>query len=310
MRHLVITGGAGFLGSHLVDALLARDCRVTVLDNLITGSIDNISHNLDDPDFAFVEHDITKKWPALDRADAVMHLASPASPADYRKLAIETMEAGAIGTQLCLELAREHGAVFMLASTSEVYGDPLVHPQSEDYWGNVNPIGPRAVYDEAKRFAEAMTTAYRDCRGVSTRIARIFNTYGPRMRFDDGRVVPTLIHQALMGKPLTVFGDGSQTRSFCYVSDLVEGINKLLLSEFTDPMNLGSPEEIAILELAHVIGRLTGSSSEIEFLPLPAEDPARRRPDISRAKRVLGWEPRVKLEDGLRGTFAYFESRL
>ena len=310
MRHVVITGGAGFLGSHLVDALLAGGCRVTVLDNLVTGSIDNIAHNLDNPNFAFVEHDVTKKWPALERIDAVMHLASPASPAEYRRLAIETMEAGAIGTQLCLELAREHGAVLTLASTSEVYGDPLVHPQSEDYWGNVNPVGPRSVYDEAKRFAEALTTAYRDHRGVSTRIARIFNTYGPRMRFDDGRAVPTLIHQALTGQPLTVFGDGSQTRSFCYVSDLVEGINKLMLSDFTEPVNLGKPEEITVLEFAHTIQRLTGSSSEIEFRPLPTEDPTRRRPDISRAKRVLGWEPRVKLEDGLRETLAYLKSRL
>lgn len=309
MNSVVITGGAGFLGSHLADALLAAGCRVTVLDNLATGSIDNIAHNLNNSNLAFVEHDITKRWPALDRVDAVLHLASPASPVDYRKLAIQTMEAGSIGTQLGLELARERGAVFLLASTSEVYGDPLVHPQSEDYWGNVNPVGPRAVYDEAKRFAEAMTAAYRDHRGVSTRIARIFNTYGPRMRLEDGRIVPTLINQALTGRSLTVFGDGSQTRSFCYVSDLVDGIIKLMQSDFMEPVNLGNPEEISVLDFARTIKRLTGSSSEIEFGPLPADDPTRRRPDISRAKRVLGWEPRVSLDEGLRQTLAYFESK-
>lgn len=305
----VVTGAAGFIGSHVCDRLVAEGHEVLGIDNLLTGSRDNISHLEGHPRFRFLVHDVCEPLEIEPPVDGVLHLASPASPKDYLRHPIETLDAGSIGTRRMLELARRHGARFLLSSTSECYGDPLVHPQPESYWGNVNPVGPRSCYDEAKRFAEALTMAYRRVYGLRTSIARIFNTYGPRMKLDDGRVVPTFLDQALRGAPLTVYGDGSQTRSFCYVSDLVEGLWRLLLSDEAGPVNLGNPVELTVLEFAQRILELTGSSSRIEFLPLPEDDPKRRQPDITKARQVLGWEPRVTLEQGLRETIAWFRRR-
>ena len=310
MEHMLVTGGAGFLGSHLCDLLLSHGYRVTAIDNLITGCIDNIAHNLTNPDFEFIEQNITNPLRLDTKVDGIFHLASPASPVDYQHLPIDTLSVGSLGTHRALELARLHGARFLLASTSEIYGDPLVHPQREDYWGNVNPIGPRSVYDEAKRFAEALTMAYYVQYQLQTRIARIFNTYGPRMRLDDGRVVPTLIHQALTDEPLTVYGDGSQTRSFCYVSDEIEGIYRLFESDCSDPVNIGSPAEFTILEFAEQIKKLTGTNSDITFQPLPKDDPRRRRPDITKASNLLECEPRIDMEEGLSRTIEYIRSRM
>ncbi len=309
-RHALVTGGAGFLGSHLCDRLLAEGWRVTAMDNLITGDTANIAHHAGDADFRFVHYDVTNYLFLPEKVDFVFHFASPASPVDYLQLPIQTLKVGSLGTHKALGLARAHGASFLLASTSEVYGDPLEHPQREDYRGNVNPVGPRGVYDEAKRFAEAMTMAYHRYHGLDTRIVRIFNTYGPRMRLNDGRVVPAFVSQALRGEPMTVFGDGSQTRSFCYVSDLIEGIYRLALSGEHEPVNIGNPAEMTILAFAEVIRRVTGTSSEIVFRELPEDDPKVRRPDISRARELLGWEPRVGLEEGIRETIAYFRGRV
>ncbi len=303
---VLVTGGAGFLGSHLCERLLAEGHKVVAMDNLLTGNLRNIAHLSGDPRFRFVRHDVTQFIAVEGALDAVLHFASPASPIDYLLLPIQTLKVGSLGTHNALGLAMAKSARFLLASTSEVYGDPLVHPQPETYWGNVNPIGPRGVYDEAKRFAEAMTMAYRRAHGVDTRIVRIFNTYGERMRPRDGRVVPALISQALAGEPMTVFGDGSQTRSFCYVSDLIEGIYRLLLSGEPDPVNIGNPSELSVLDFARTIRRLTGTRSEIVFKPLPEDDPKVRQPDISRARTLLGWEPKVKLEEGLSRTIEYF----
>ncbi|PWH15053.1 MAG: NAD-dependent dehydratase [Ardenticatenia bacterium] len=311
---ILITGGAGFLGSHLCDYLLARGHEVICMDNLITGSTANIAHLAGHERFLFIKHDVTNYIFVEGHLDAVLHFASPASPIDYLEYPIQTLKVGALGTHKALGLAKDKKARFLLASTSEVYGDPLVHPQREDYWGNVNPIGPRGVYDEAKRFAEAMTMAYHRAHGVDTRIARIFNTYGPRMRLNDGRVVPNFVAQALRGEPLTVFGDGSQTRSFCYVSDLIEGIYRLLESNVTEPVNLGNPDEMSILEFAHKIIALSGSRSPIVFVqPEDArvrDDPKVRRPDITRARTLLGWQPQVSLEEGLRRTIEWFRTRI
>jgi dTDP-glucose 4,6-dehydratase len=303
---VLVTGAAGFLGSHLSDRLLNEGHAVVAMDNFVTGNPRNIAHLEGDRRFHFVEHDVTKFISVEGDIDAVLHFASPASPIDYLELPIQTLKVGSLGTHNALGLALAKGARFLLASTSEVYGDPLVHPQPETYWGNVNPIGPRGVYDEAKRFAEAMTMAYHRAHGVQTRIVRIFNTYGERMRLRDGRVVPALIGQALAGDPMTVFGDGSQTRSFCYVSDLIDGIYRLLLSEETAPVNIGNPAELTVLEFARTIRRLTGTSSEIVFRPLPVDDPKVRQPDITRAQTRLGWEPKVPLEEGLLRTIEYF----
>jgi dTDP-glucose 4,6-dehydratase len=303
---VLVTGGAGFLGSHLCERLLAEGHEVLAMDNLLTGSLRNIAHLSGEPRFRFVRHDVTRFIAVEGPVDAVLHFASPASPIDYLLLPIQTLKVGSLGTHNALGLAMTKSARFLLASTSEVYGDPLVHPQPESYWGNVNPIGPRGVYDEAKRFAEAMTMAYHRAHGVDTRIVRIFNTYGERMRPRDGRVVPALICQALAGEPMTVFGDGSQTRSFCYVSDLIEGIYRLLLSSEPDPVNIGNPSELSVLQFAHTIRKLTGTRSEIVFKPLPEDDPKVRQPDISRARALLGWEPKVKLEEGLSRTIEYF----
>jgi len=304
----LVTGGAGFLGSHLCDRLLAAGHEVIAVDNFLTGNPHNIAHLAGEARFRFMKQDVTEFLSVDGRLDAVLHFASPASPIDYLELPIQTLKVGSLGTHKSLGLAKEKQALFLLASTSEVYGDPLVHPQPETYWGNVNPIGPRGVYDEAKRFAEAMTMAYHRAHGVETRIARIFNTYGERMRPRDGRVVPALIGQALAGEPMTVFGDGSQTRSFCYVSDLIEGIYALLLSDESGPVNIGNPAELSVLEFARVIQRLTKTSSEIVFAPLPEDDPKVRQPDITRARAKLGWEPKVGLEEGLSRTIAYFRS--
>ena len=303
---VLVTGGAGFLGSHLCDRLLAEGHEVIAMDNLLTGNLRNIAHLSQEPRFRFVNHNVTQFIAVEGPLDAVLHFASPASPIDYLLLPIQTLKVGALGTHNALGLAMAKKARLLLASTSEVYGDPLVHPQPETYWGNVNPIGPRGVYDEAKRFAEAITMAYRRSHGVDTRIVRIFNTYGERMRPRDGRVVPALIGQALAGEPMTVFGDGSQTRSFCYVSDLIEGIYRLLLSDEPDPVNIGNPSELSVLEFARTIKNLTGTSSEIVFKPLPVDDPKIRQPDITRARKILGWEPKVKLEEGLSRTIDYF----
>ncbi len=303
---VLVTGGAGFLGSHLCDRLLAEGHEVIAMDNLITGNLRNIAHLSAEPRFRFVHHDVSQFIGVEGALDAVLHFASPASPIDYLELPIQTLKVGSLGTHNALGLAMAKKARFLLASTSEVYGDPLVHPQPETYWGNVNPIGPRGVYDEAKRFAEAITMAYRRAKGVDTRIVRIFNTYGERMRPSDGRVVPALICQALAGEPMTVFGDGLQTRSFCYVSDLIEGIYRLFLSSETDPVNIGNPSELSVLDFARTIRRLTETRSEIVFKPLPVDDPRVRQPEISRARRLLGWEPNVKLEEGLSKTIEYF----
>jgi len=302
---VLVTGGAGFIGSHLCDFLLARGCEVVCMDSLVTGTLGNIAH-LRDPRFLFVKHDVTN-FIVIDGAlDYVLHFASPASPIDYLELPIQTLKVGALGTHKALGLAKARGAKFLLASTSEVYGDPLVHPQREDYWGNVNPVGPRGVYDEAKRFAEAMTMAYHRVHGVDTRIVRIFNSYGQRMRLTDGRAIPTFIRQALAGEPLSVYGDGSQTRSFTYISDLVDGIWKLMQSPVNDPVNIGNPREMTLLELAKHILRVSGSRSEITFAPLPTDDPKVRQPDIGRARGLLGWEPTVEVEEGLRRTIEWY----
>jgi dTDP-glucose 4,6-dehydratase len=307
MRALV-TGGAGFLGSHLCDLLIREGHKVVAMDNFITGNPDNFQHLIGNPGFRFVQHDVTEFTYVAGPLDAVIHFASPASPIDYLELPIQTLKVGALGTHKALGLAKAKGARFLLASSSEVYGDPLVHPQEESYWGNVNPIGPRGVYDEAKRFGEALAMAYHRTHGVETRIARIFNTFGPRMRARDGRVVPTFIVQALKNEPLTVFGDGTQTRSFCYVSDLVDGIYRLLLSDETHPVNLGNPAEMTIAEFAEEILEITGSSSRIEYRDLPQDDPKVRQPDILRARTILGWEPKVGLREGLERTIDHFRS--
>jgi dTDP-glucose 4,6-dehydratase len=306
----VVTGGAGFLGSHLSDRLLAEGFRVIAIDNLITGNTDNIEHLAGNPDFKFIRHNVSEYIFVPGPVDYVFHFASPASPIDYLEHPIPTLKVGALGSHNTLGLAKDKGATFLLASTSECYGDPLVHPQSEDYWGHVNPIGPRGVYDEAKRFAEAMTMAYHRFHKMDTKIVRIFNTYGPRMRLRDGRVVPAFISQALNNEPLTVFGDGSQTRSFCYVSDLIDGIFRLALSDFHEPVNIGNPAEMTILDFAQKILALTGSSAQIVFKPLPVDDPRVRQPDISRAKRLLGWQPKVDFESGVRETIGYFKEKL
>jgi dTDP-glucose 4,6-dehydratase len=306
--HILVTGGAGFIGSHLCDRLLAAGHEVIAMDNLITGSTDNIAHLAGNRQFKFIHHDVTDYMYVPGEVDAVMHLASPASPVDFDRIPIQILKVGSLGTHNALGLAWNKGARFLLASTSEVYGDPLVHPQPESYWGNVNPIGVRGVYDEAKRFAEAITMAYHRIHGVDTRIIRIFNTYGPRMRLDDGRVVPSFIGQALAGKPLTVFGDGSQTRSFCYVSDLVEGMVRLLESAENDPVNVGNPQEVTILQFAETVNRLTDNPAGIVFKPLPADDPKQRRPDIMRARQILDWAPQVSMEEGLARTIEYFSA--
>ncbi len=305
----VVTGGAGFLGSHLCEKLLAEGMEVICIDNLLTGSLSNVEHLFGRPGFIFLRYDVTNYLHVPGDVDFVLHFASPASPIDYLELPIQTLKVGSLGTHKALGLAKAKGARFLLASTSEVYGDPLVHPQPESYWGNVNPVGPRGVYDEAKRFAEAMTMAYHRVHHLSTRIVRIFNTYGPRMRVNDGRVVPAFISQALAGQPLTVFGDGSQTRSFCFVDDLIEGIVRVLLGEVSDPVNVGNPNEMSILHFAETILRLTNSPSRIEFRPLPDDDPKVRQPDITLAYTRLGWRPRVPLEEGLRRTIAHFAGR-
>jgi dTDP-glucose 4,6-dehydratase len=306
----LVTGGAGFLGSHLCDRLIKEGHEVICMDNLSTGSMDNISHLLGNNLFRFIHYNVTEYIYVEGPLDNVVHLASPASPIDYLEMPIQTLKVGSLGTHKALGLAKEKKARFLIASTSEVYGDPLVHPQPESYYGNVNPIGPRGVYDEAKRFAEALTMAYHRYHGVATRIARIFNTYGPRMRLNDGRVVPTMLGQALKGEDLTVFGDGTQTRSFCYVSDLMEGIYRLLLSDEFNPINIGNPKEMCVLEFAHLVLSITGSNSKIVFKPLPQDDPRVRQPDISKSKEVLQWEPRVSLEEGLRETIVYFKKKL
>ncbi len=304
---VLITGGAGFLGSHLCDYLLAKGHQVIALDNLITGKVDNIAHLAGNEHFQFIRQDVTEYLYLKGKIDYILHFASPASPLDYQKYPIQTLKVGSLGTHKALGLAREKRAKFLLASTSEVYGDPQVSPQKEDYWGNVNSLGPRGMYDEAKRFAEALTMAYHRYHKIDTKIARIFNTHGPRMRKDDGRVVPTFINQALKGEPLTVFGDGSQTRSFCYVSDLVEGIYRLMVSEINDPVNLGSPDEMSILDFARLVLEITCSQSKISYKRLPENDPRVRRPDISRARKYLKWQPKVELREGLAKTLAWFE---
>jgi dTDP-glucose 4,6-dehydratase len=310
MQRVLITGGAGFIGSHLCERFLAEGSEVICMDNLLTGSADNVAHLFSDRRFTFIQQDVTNYVYVKGALDAILHFASPASPVDYLELPIQTLKVGSLGTHKALGLAKEKGARLLLASTSEVYGDPLVHPQSEDYWGNVNPIGPRGVYDEAKRFAEAITMAYHRTHGVQTRIVRIFNTYGPRMRLNDGRVVPNFIAQALRDEPITVYGDGSQTRSFCYVSDLVDGIVRLLRSDYAQPVNCGNPMEVTILEFAERIKVLTQSRSPIVFKPLPVDDPKVRQPDIARARTLLGWEPQIGLDDGLRRTIEYFRNRV
>ena len=304
----VVTGGAGFLGSHLCDKLLSEGFKVICVDNLITGNTNNIAHLIYNDDFKFVKHDVTNYIYLPGRIDYILHFASPASPIDYLKLPIQTLKVGSLGTHKALGLAKEKKARFLLASTSEVYGDPSIHPQSEDYWGNVNPIGPRGVYDEAKRFAEAMTMAYQRYHGVETRIVRIFNTYGPRMRLDDGRALPAFVGQALRGEDLTVFGDGSQTRSFCFVSDLVEGIFKLLMSNEKEPVNIGNPAEITIKQFAEEVLSLINTKSKIIYKDLPEDDPKIRQPDITKAKTRLGWEPEVDRKEGLKITIDYFKS--
>ena len=306
----VVTGGAGFLGSHLTDLLLSRGHRVICLDNLITGNLDNIAHLRSRTDYEFIHHNVTEYIDIPGKVDYIWHFASPASPIDYLELPIQTLKVGAMGTHKALGLARAKKARLLLASTSECYGDPLIHPQVETYWGNVNPIGPRGVYDEAKRFAEAMTMAYHRYHGVETRIVRIFNTYGPRMRPKDGRVVPAFISEALKGEPITVFGDGKQTRSFCYVSDLIEGITRLMMSDYAEPVNIGNPREMTVLDFAHEIQRLCGSTVPIVHKPLPVDDPKVRQPNIGLARKLLNWEPQMDLAAGLQLTIDYFKSML
>ncbi|MBV8518732.1 MAG: SDR family oxidoreductase [Acidobacteria bacterium] len=306
MPRALITGGAGFLGSHLCELFLSRGHEVVCMDNFLTGNPANIKHLFGHDGFTFIKQDVTNYIHIDGPLDYVLHFASPASPIDYLEKPIQTLKVGSLGTHKTLGVAKDKGARYLLASTSEVYGDPLIHPQKEDYWGNVNPVGPRGVYDEAKRFAEAMTMAYQRFHGVQTRIVRIFNTYGPRMRVEDGRVVPAFISQSLRNEPLTVFGDGSQTRSFCYVSDLVEGIYRLLMSDEPLPTNIGNPSEMTVLQFAQEIKRLTGTDAPIEFRPLPEDDPKIRRPDITKARQLLGWEPQVPLEEGLQKTIDYF----
>lgn len=309
-KRILITGGAGFLGSHLCDRYLSEGYEVICMDNLITGSADNIAHLIGNDDFTFIKHDVTNYIHVGGELDLILHFASPASPIDYLEMPIQTLKVGSLGTHKALGLAKAKNARFLLASTSEVYGDPQIHPQKEDYWGNVNPIGDRGVYDEAKRFAEAMTMAYHRYHGVDTRIVRIFNTYGSRMRLHDGRALPTFMRQALSGNPLTVYGDGSQTRSFTYVDDLIEGIWRLSQSDYTEPVNIGNPQEITILEFAKEIIELTGSKSDIVFEELPKDDPQVRQPDISRAKAVLDWEPKYDRKKGLLKTLDYFKEKV
>jgi dTDP-glucose 4,6-dehydratase len=309
MPRALVTGAAGFIGSHLTEHLLAQGFSVIGMDNLATGDVANVEH-LVGRDFVFVKHDVTNYIAVVGPLDYIFHFASPASPIDYLKLPIQTLKVGSLGTHNCLGLARAKGARFLLASTSETYGDPLVHPQREDYWGNVNPIGPRGVYDEAKRFAEAITMAYHRAHGIPTRIVRIFNTYGPRMRVEDGRAIPAFLSQALREEDVTVFGDGSQTRSLCYVSDLVDGIYRLMMSGFSDPVNIGNPAELTMRQLAETIVAITASRSRIVERPLPVDDPKRRQPDITRARTILGWEPRVPLDEGLPRTIEYFRRKL
>ena len=309
----IVTGGAGFLGSHLSDLLIARGHSVVAIDNLVTGSTDNIAHLAGNPDFKFIKQDVTEFLYLAGKVDYVWHFASPASPIDYLELPIQTLKVGSLGTHKALGLAKAKGARFLITSTSEIYGDPLIHPQPESYWGNVNTIGPRGCYDESKRFAEALVMAYHRQHGIPTRIVRIFNTYGPRMRLNDGRVVPAFISQALAGKPVTLFGDGKQTRSFCYYSDLIEGIYRLMINDGPDahlPTNIGNPHEMTMLEFAEEIIKATGSKSKIVHRPLPQDDPKQRRPDISRAKKLLKWEPQVPLAKGLESTIAYFRTKV
>jgi dTDP-glucose 4,6-dehydratase len=306
MERVVVTGGAGFLGSHLCAHLVGRGIEVVALDNLVTGSLDNLAHLMGNPAFSLREQDVTEYLDVEGPVDAVLHFASPASPIDYALLPIQTIKVGTLGTHRALGLAKAKGARFLLASTSEVYGDPEVHPQPETYWGHVNPVGPRSIYDEAKRAAEAFTMAYHNHHGLDTRIVRIFNTYGPRMRRRDGRAVPAFLSQALAAEPITVFGDGSQTRSLCYVDDLIDGIDRLLASDYPLPVNIGNPSEITMLELARMVRELCGSASEIVFEPLPVDDPRRRRPDITLARELLAWEPRVPLKEGLARTIAWW----
>lgn len=307
-QRVLITGAAGFLGSHLCDRFIKEGFDVVGMDNLITGDLKNIEHLFKLKEFEFYHHDITKFIHVPGNLDYILHFASPASPIDYLKIPIQTLKVGALGTHNCLGLAKAKGARMLVASTSEVYGDPLVHPQTEEYWGNVNPVGPRGVYDEAKRFMESITMAYHTFHQVETRIIRIFNTYGPRMRLNDGRALPAFIGQALRGEDLTVFGDGSQTRSFCYVDDLIEGIYRLLMSDYVSPVNIGNPVEISLLEFAEEILKLTGAKTKIVFKPLPVDDPKQRKPDITKAKELLGWEPKVDRAEGLRITYEYFKS--
>jgi dTDP-glucose 4,6-dehydratase len=308
MKRVLITGGAGFLGSHLCDRFIKEGHHVIAMDNLITGDLRNIEHLFKLPNFEFYHHDVSKFIHVPGELDYILHFASPASPIDYLKIPIQTLKVGSLGIHNCLGLARVKNARVLIASTSEVYGDPNIHPQPEEYWGNVNPVGPRGVYDEAKRFQEAMTMAYHTYHGLETRIVRIFNTYGPRMRLNDGRVLPAFIGQALRGEDLTMFGDGSQTRSFCYVDDLVEGIYRLLLSDYAYPVNIGNPSEITIKEFGEEIIKLTGTSQKLISKPLPKDDPKQRRPDITKAKELLGWEPKVSREEGLKITYDYFKS--
>ncbi len=308
MKRILITGAAGFLGSHLCDRFLKEGMYVIGMDNLITGNMDNIAHLESNENFEFVKHDVSSHITIDGSLDYILHFASPASPIDYLKIPIQTLKVGSLGTHNCLGLAKAKGARILVASTSEVYGDPEVHPQHEEYWGHVNPIGPRGVYDEAKRFQEAITMAYHRFHGVETRIIRIFNTYGPRMRLNDGRVLPAFIGQALRGESITVFGDGSQTRSFCFVDDLVEGIYRLLMSDYAEPVNVGNPDEITILDFAKEIIALTGTDQQIIFKDLPVNDPKQRRPDITKAKEILGWEPTVHRSEGLKRTYEYFKS--
>ena len=307
-KRILITGAAGFLGSHLCDRFIKEGYEVLAMDNLITGDLKNIEHLFKLKEFTFYHHDVTEYIHVPGKLDYILHFASPASPIDYLKIPIQTLKVGAMGTHNCLGLAKTKGARILVASTSEVYGDPQVHPQPEEYWGNVNPVGPRGVYDEAKRYLESITMAYHNFHGVETRIIRIFNTYGPRMRLNDGRALPAFIGQALRGEDLTVFGDGSQTRSFCYVDDLVEGIYRLLLSDYAMPMNIGNPSEISLKDFAEEVLKLTGNKVKLTYKPLPADDPKQRQPDITKAREILGWEPKVERAEGLKKTYEYFKT--